>query len=53
MTVHEPDLSEDVGETVTEFQEIPEYSECGRDGAEAWLNNDAVDPGYVLSDSYH
>jgi hypothetical protein len=24
------------------------YSECGQDGAEAWLNNYAVGPGYQM-----
>ena len=30
------------------------YSECGQDDVEAWLNNDAVGPGYqIISDAYH
>jgi hypothetical protein len=38
----------------TLLQEIPVFSRCVQDDAEAWLNNDAVDPGYeVLSGRYH
>jgi hypothetical protein len=35
ITVHKLDLNEDKGETVTLSQEIPRYSECHKDNAEA------------------
>jgi hypothetical protein len=45
MAVHEQDLNEDMGETVTMFQDIPGFSQHGQDDAEAWLNKDTADPG--------
>lgn len=33
---------------VTLFQEIPKFSECGQDDAEAQLINDVADSGYQI-----
>jgi hypothetical protein len=39
MVVHKQDLNEDVGESVTLFQQIPRFYECHKDKAEARLHN--------------
>jgi hypothetical protein len=48
IVVHEQDLNEDMGETITMFQDIPRFSQHGQDDAEAWLNKDAADSGYQI-----
>jgi hypothetical protein len=37
-----------MGEIVTMSQDIPGFSQHRQDDAEAWLNKDAVDPGYQI-----
>lgn len=46
--VHEQDLNKDLGEIGTLSQEIPGFSECGQDDAEARINKDVTDPGYQI-----
>jgi hypothetical protein len=52
--VHKLDLNEDERQTVALFQEITRFYECRKDNEQAYLHNDAVNPGYqILSDRYH